>query len=222
MPSLSPIWTFSTLATSLVEEAEAHVLIGLLLSLLLLLLGRSGLTTTSRRSGGSGTTASGDGSELGGTLGDQLQSLALLIMLVFTCTDLLDVLALELTDELAETLLIGVNADGRKDVLDIGGGGRLVAGERKEEVSGHVLHFDGFLYAIKSVDGRTAIAIVQGLVQITYGVIGTRESIDLTASWTETETFEFAGRSGWRRKSGGHREINSNSKCVAGACGWWG
>ena len=58
----------------LVEETEAHVLIGLLLLLLLLLLsgGGSGVTTSS--GGGSSTsTTGGNGGELGSTLGDQLE-----------------------------------------------------------------------------------------------------------------------------------------------------
>ena len=59
----------------LVEETEAHVLIGLLLFLLLLLSGGGSLSTTgsgttSRSS--SGSTAGGDVGELGGTLSDQL------------------------------------------------------------------------------------------------------------------------------------------------------
>ena len=68
---------FSTnVARRLVEETEAHVVVGLLL-LLGLLLGGGGLGgstggggTTS--SGGTGTTR-GNGGELGGTLGDQLR-----------------------------------------------------------------------------------------------------------------------------------------------------
>jgi hypothetical protein len=57
----------------LVEETEAHVLIGLLLLLLLLLSGGSLSGTTGSGSGGSGTsTTGGNGGELGGTLSDQL------------------------------------------------------------------------------------------------------------------------------------------------------
>jgi hypothetical protein len=58
----------------LVEETESHVIIGLLLLLLLLLSG-GGLSGTtsggSTTSGGTGTTG-GNGSQLGGTLSDQL------------------------------------------------------------------------------------------------------------------------------------------------------
>ena len=60
----------------LVEQTEAHVLVRLLL-LLLLLLGLGSLGGGTAGGGGtasSGTsTGAGDGSELGGTLGDQLQ-----------------------------------------------------------------------------------------------------------------------------------------------------
>jgi hypothetical protein len=57
----------------LVEETEAHVLIGLLLLLLLLLSGGSLGGTTGSGGGGSGTsTTGGNGGELGGTLSDQL------------------------------------------------------------------------------------------------------------------------------------------------------
>jgi hypothetical protein len=57
----------------LVEETEAHVLIGLLLLLLLLLSGGSLSGTTGSGGGGSGTsTTGGNGGELGGTLSDQL------------------------------------------------------------------------------------------------------------------------------------------------------
>lgn len=57
-------------------------------------------------------------------------------------TNLLEVLALELSDELLEALGVGVNTDGGEDLLDIGGRGGLVAGEGEEQVSGEVLHFD--------------------------------------------------------------------------------
>lgn len=57
-------------------------------------------------------------------------------------TNLLEVLALKLGDELVKALLIGVDADGGEDSLDIGGRGGLVAGEGEEEESGDVLHFE--------------------------------------------------------------------------------
>lgn len=66
---------FSTnVARRLVEETEAHVVIGLLL-LLGLLLGGGGLggsTSGGSTSSGGTSTTGGNGGELGGTLGDQL------------------------------------------------------------------------------------------------------------------------------------------------------
>ena len=63
--------------THLVEETETHVLVGLLGLLLLLLLGR-GIAASSTASSGTTTTAAtaarGDGSELLGTLGEDLYS----------------------------------------------------------------------------------------------------------------------------------------------------
>lgn len=58
-------------------------------------------------------------------------------------TNLLEVLALELSNELLEALGLSVNADGGEDSLDVSNGGRLVAGKGKEHVGGDVLHFDG-------------------------------------------------------------------------------
>ena len=59
-------------------------------------------------------------------------------------TNLVDVLALELRDELVETLVIGVNTNGRENTLDISGRGGSVASEGEEEVGCHVLHFEWF------------------------------------------------------------------------------
>lgn len=61
---------------------------------------------------------------------------------IASVTNLLEVLALELSDELLEALGISVNADRGENTLDIGGRGGLVASEGEEEVSGEVLHFD--------------------------------------------------------------------------------
>lgn len=66
-------------------------------------------------------------------------------MPVFTLTVLsylLDVLALELGDELIETIAVGLNANGFKDFLDIRCGWRGVAGEVEEEVCCQVLHLE--------------------------------------------------------------------------------
>jgi hypothetical protein len=136
--------------TRLVEETEAHVLIGLLLLLLLLSSGSlgSGSTTGSGSRGSSATsTAGGNGSKLGGTLSDQLfRRLSLArrprLATIYTITNLVDVLALELSNELLEALVVGVNTDGRENLLDVGGGGRLVASKGEEEVGCEVLHFE--------------------------------------------------------------------------------
>lgn len=57
-------------------------------------------------------------------------------------TNLLEVLALELSDDLVEALGVGIDTDGGEDGLDVGSGGRLVAGKGEEKVSGEVLHVD--------------------------------------------------------------------------------
>jgi hypothetical protein len=57
-------------------------------------------------------------------------------------TDVLEVLALELSNDLLEAVGVSVNADGGEDLLDVGGRGGLIASEGEEEVSCEVLHFD--------------------------------------------------------------------------------
>jgi hypothetical protein len=57
-------------------------------------------------------------------------------------TNLLEVLALELSDDLVEALGVSVNADGGQNSLDVGGGGRLVAGKGEQKVGCEVLHFE--------------------------------------------------------------------------------
>lgn len=57
-------------------------------------------------------------------------------------TNVLEVLALELSDDLLEAVGVSVNADGGEDLLDVGGSGGLIASEGEEEVSCEVLHFD--------------------------------------------------------------------------------
>lgn len=62
---------------------------------------------------------------------------------VYGCgwTYLRDVLALELGKQGREALLIGLDADGAEDFLDVALGGGGVAGEAEEEVGCEVLHF---------------------------------------------------------------------------------
>lgn len=57
---------------------------------------------------------------------------------------LVDVLARELRDELLKTLILGLNADGAEDSLDILSRGGGVAAEGEQEVSCEVLHFESF------------------------------------------------------------------------------
>lgn len=71
---ISPIFEIQT-GSRLVEETEAHVLIGLLLLLFLLLgllLSSRGSSTASGRSSSGTGAAGGNGGELGGTLSDKL------------------------------------------------------------------------------------------------------------------------------------------------------
>jgi hypothetical protein len=53
---------------------------------------------------------------------------------------LVDVLAVELLQQLVETLLVGLDADGAENLLDVIGGGRGVAGQAEEKVGCEVLH----------------------------------------------------------------------------------
>lgn len=57
-------------------------------------------------------------------------------------TYVLDILALELGDEGVEALLVGLNANGLENGLDIGSGRGGVATEAEKEVSCEVLHFE--------------------------------------------------------------------------------
>lgn len=57
-------------------------------------------------------------------------------------TNLLEVLALELSDDLVKTVTLSVDADGGEDGLDVGSGGGLVAGKGEEKVGSEVLHFE--------------------------------------------------------------------------------
>src|SRR5690348_3032951 len=100
----------------LIEETEAHILIGLLL-LLLLLLSLSLLNSTAT----SGTTCSAatttatrwDRGEFCGTFRDQLQHVSsLLVINVSLIAYGVDILALELSKESIETLRVGLNSDG--------------------------------------------------------------------------------------------------------------
>jgi hypothetical protein len=73
---------------------------------------------------------------------------------------LVDVLALELTDELVETLAVSLNADRLEDLLDVAGGRRGVTTKAEEKVCRKVLHFDGWLMSL--VKNRSSIDLTCG------------------------------------------------------------
>ena len=97
------------------------------------------------------------------------------------CAYLVDVLALELLKEGAEALLVGVNAHGAEDGLDVLSGRRGVAGQAEEEESCEVLHLDGVWRKalVWAVVCAVAEALVASRSTLTVGVVGlkTRESI---------------------------------------------
>lgn len=124
-------------------KTKKHTL-SLLLGLLLSGGTTSGSSSTSSWGSTSGT-ARWDGSQLGGTLSDQLivqvsqRNICALFLIV---ADLVDVLSIELLDESVETLVVDLNADRLEDGSDVlsGRGGLSTDGE--EEVCCEVLHFD--------------------------------------------------------------------------------
>ena len=118
----------------------------LLLGLLLGGLG-GGATSGSTRGGSTTTTARGDGGEFGRALSDELRTYMLAFFVVVTTKTrvrsyLVDVLALQLSEEGLETAGVGLNADGLEDSGDVLGRGRGVASELEEEVGSEVLHFE--------------------------------------------------------------------------------
>merc|ERR1712241_396694 len=112
----------------LVEETESHVVIGFLLWLFLLLLfllfGSGSRGSSTSGSGCSDTTSGWDGSQLLAALGNEL----------------VDALALQLSDDLVELLVVGVDSDGGDDGLDVSRRRLSVATEDSQKVSSHVTH----------------------------------------------------------------------------------
>ena len=51
-----------------------------------------------------------------------------------------DILALELSNELLEALIVGLDTDGTEDLLDVRSGGASVAADLEEEVCSEVTH----------------------------------------------------------------------------------
>lgn len=125
----------------LIEETEAHILIGFLLLDLLGLLGSGSSRSSSTRSGGgsSGTT-SRHGSELTETLSNDLEILTIrpnIIMIKYG----IDVLSLELGDQILSLSSVDLNTNGSEDLLDISNGGGLVTTEGSEHVGSNVTHY---------------------------------------------------------------------------------
>ena len=54
---------------------------------------------------------------------------------------LVDVLAVELREELLDTVVVSLNTNGREELSDVLGAGAAVATNGEEEVSREVLHF---------------------------------------------------------------------------------
>lgn len=153
----------------LVEQTEAHVVVRLLL---LLLLGGSGggllsgTTSGSTTSGGGGATSTtrGNGGELLRAGRDQLRGVLVSCRKhVWSCANfaisiyayLVDVLALELLEEGGEALLVGVNANGAENLLDVLSGRRGVAGQAEEEESCQVLHFESLSQSVSTLGGAS-------------------------------------------------------------------
>lgn len=99
---------------------------------------------------------------------------------VVVVTNLLEVLALELSDELVEALGVGIDTDGGEDTLDVGGRGRLVASQGQEEVSGEVLHFD-----------RLSQKLVVSLKSRILKFASSAPALRLMHAGSETHTFLF-------------------------------
>lgn len=95
------------------------------------------------------------------------------------CAYLVDVLALELLEERAEALLVGVNANRAEDGLDVLSRRGRVAGQAEEEESCEVLHLDGVWRKALAVCSVVAEALVASRSILTVGLVGleTGESI---------------------------------------------
>jgi hypothetical protein len=107
---------------------------------------------------------------------------------------LLDILALELGEESVETLIISFDSDGFENALDVLGRRRRVTAEGEEKICRKVLHFDCCkeeLLVQLSLDFFPTPMRGTSLGKLTFGWLcfgGTGDSINLTASWAETET----------------------------------
>lgn len=64
-------------------------------------------------------------------------------------SNLVDVLALELREELAEALVIGLDTDGVEDILDVAGARGGIPSKAQEKVCSKVLHFEACLCELR-------------------------------------------------------------------------
>merc|ERR1711881_613826 len=115
----------------LAEEVEAHVGVGLLFGLFLLLLGGWGLF-----SGGATGSGGWGGSTTGWDGGEEAHALG---------ADFVDVLAVELGEHLVELSVFDVGADRLEDLLNGGLGWRLAV-KGGQHVSSDVLHLVGWFW----------------------------------------------------------------------------
>lgn len=90
-------------------------------------------------------------------------------------TYLVDVLALELLEEGGEALLVGVNANGTENLLDVLSGRSGVASKLEEEEGGQVLHFDCLSQWVSSLRRLPCVRSVAGGYSLTVGWFGVRQ-----------------------------------------------
>ena len=121
----------------------------LFLGLLLGLLGSSAAGSgTTRATTTTATAARRDGGELLGTGVDQLRYCQHIVPWGRRdrfMSHLVDVLAVELRQECLQAVVIGLDTDGRENVLDVGSRRGGVSTEGEEEVGCEMLHLDGDL-----------------------------------------------------------------------------
>jgi hypothetical protein len=150
-------------ARPLIEQTKAHVVVRLLLLLFLLLLFLLRVATVAAGStSGSGATcatartARWNAGELGGTLSDELTTdVRIPLVASMPSTNLVDVLVLELVDQSLEAVVVGLDSDRGKNLLNVLRRRAGVSGEAEEEVRCEVLH-DGCLELDCAVSRRLA------------------------------------------------------------------
>jgi hypothetical protein len=110
---------------------------------------------------------------------------------------LLEVLALELSDQGGETLVISLDSDGLENGLDILLRGRGVVAEGQEEVSCEVLHLDccRVKLSVPVVDIRNSFMGNQSPGEDVHLIRGSRNRRfnQFNRKWAETETSSSGG-----------------------------